>query len=82
MANVVLCEINPRTVKRYDPAQSPPEIAPDNSLMVNENLLLSDPSQFPPEIVHDQSSSDQLPWQITTSRRSVRASRDNVVAPL
>ena len=47
-----------RSVKHYDPAQSPPEIAPENSLMVNENLLLSDPSQSPPEIAHDQSSSD------------------------
>ena len=71
-----------RSVQRYDPAQSPSEIAPENSLMVNENLLLSDPSQSPHEIAHDRSSSDQLPWQITTSRRSVRTSRDNLIAPL
>ena len=67
---------------RYDPAQSPPEITPDNSLGVNHNVFLSDPSQSLPEIAQEQSSSDQLPWQTTTSRRSVRASRDNVVAPL
>ena len=30
-----------RSVQRYDPAQSPPEIAPDHSLMGNENLLLA-----------------------------------------
>ena len=50
--------------------------------MRDEILLLSDPSQSPPEIAQEQSSSDQLPWQITTSRRSVRASGDNVIAPL
>ena len=71
-----------RSVQRYNPAQSPPEIAPGHLLMGNEHLLLSDPSQSPPEIAHDQSASGQLPWQLTTSRRSVRASRDNVVAPL
>ena len=71
-----------RSVLRYDPAQSPPEIAPDNSMGVNHNVLLSDPSQSPPEIAQEQSLSDQLPWQTTTSRRSVRASRDNVVAPV
>ena len=43
-----------RSVQRYDTAQSPPEIAPEHSLLGNENLLLSDPSQSPPEIAHDQ----------------------------
>ena len=51
-----------RSVQRYDPAQSPPEIAPEHSMMVNENLLLFDPSQSPPEIAQDPSASDQLPW--------------------
>ena len=36
----------------------------------------------PPEIAQELSLSDQLPWQLTTSRRSVRASRDNLLAPL
>ena len=71
-----------RSVQRYNPAQSPPEIAPEHSLLGNENLLISDPSQSPPEIAHDQSATDQLPWQLTTSRRSVRASRDSLIAPL
>ena len=71
-----------RSVSRYNPAQSPPEIAPDNSEKVNQSLLLSDPSQSPPEIAQERSSSDQLPWQSTTSRRSVRASCDDVIAPL
>ena len=50
-----------RSVQRYNPAQSPPEIAPERSLMGNEHLLLSDPSQSPPKIAQDQSASDQLP---------------------
>ena len=50
-----------RSVQRYNPAQSPPEIAPEYSLMGNEHLWLSDPSQSPPEIAQDQSASDQLP---------------------
>ena len=69
-----------RYVELYDPAQSPPEIAPENPVKVGQTLLLSDPSQSAPEIAEEQD--DQLPWQITTSRRSVRASRDNVIAPL
>ena len=71
-----------RSVQLYNPAQSPPEIAPERLLMGNEHLLLSDPSQSPPEISQDQSASDQLPWQLTTSRRTVRASRDSLDAPL
>ena len=31
-----------RSVLRYNPAQSPPEIAPDNSVEVNQHVLLSD----------------------------------------
>ena len=54
----------------------------DNSEKVNQPLLLSDPSQSPPEIAQEQSLDDQLSWQTTTSRRSVRASRNDVVAPL
>ena len=88
-----------RSVSRYNPAQSSPEIALDNSEKVdqplllsnpaldssekvNQPLMLSDPSQFPPEIALEQSFDDQLSWQTTTSRRSVRASRNVVVAPL
>ena len=71
-----------RSVSRYNPAQSPSEIALDNSEKVNQPLLLSDPSQSPPEIAQEQSLDDQLSWQTTTSRRSVRASRNVVVAPL
>ena len=54
----------------------------DNSEKVNRPLLLSDPSQSPPEIAQEQSSDNQLSWQTTTSRRSLRASRNDVVAPL
>ena len=54
----------------------------DNSEKVNRPLLLSDPSQSPPEIAQEQSLDNQLSWQTTTSRRSVRASRNDVVAPL
>ena len=54
-----------RSVLLYNSAQSPPEIAPQRSLMGSEHLLLSDPSQSPPEIAQDQSASDQLPWQLT-----------------
>ena len=68
-----------RSVLRYDPAQSPPEIAPDNSMEVNQPVLLSDPSQSPPEIAQEQSVDNQLSWQTTTSRRSARASRNVVV---
>ena len=71
-----------RSVSRYDPAQSPPEIAPENSLGVRHNVLLYDPSQSPLEIAQELSLSDQLPWQTTTSHRSVRASRDSLLAPL
>ena len=71
-----------RSLQHYNPAQSPPEIASERSLMGNEHLLLSDPSQSPSEIAQDQSASDQLPWQLTTSRRSVRASCDSLLAPL
>ena len=54
-----------RSVQLYNPAQSPPEIAPERSSLGSEHLLLSDPSQSPPEIAQDQSASDQLPWQLT-----------------
>ena len=70
------------SVLRYDPAQSTPKIAPDSSMEVNQPVLLSDPSQSPPEIAQEQSVDNQLSWQTTTSRRSARASRNVVVAPL
>ena len=72
-----------RSVSRYNPAQSPPEIALDNSEKVNQPLLLSDPSQSPPpEIAHEQLLDNQLSSQLTTSRRSASTSRNVILAPV
>ena len=65
-----------RSVSRYNPAQSPSEIALDNSEKVNQ------PSQSPPEIAHEQLLDNQLSSQLTTSRRSASTSRIVISAPV
>ena len=58
-----------RSVSRYDPALSPPEIAPENSLGVHHNVLLYDPSQSPPDIAQAITAQKQRNYQRRTNER-------------